>query len=106
MSSSPIGRRDVLWLLPVAGLGLLGGVAQADQPLLDETDASALAVDYKTDAAKVDGKKFPKFAKSQTCANCGLYAGLPNDSTGGCQLFYGYDVTAKGWCSSWEQKPR
>lgn len=107
MDALPVStRRRLICLVPATGWVLLATASRADQPLMDEADPSAQAVAYKADATKVDKARFPKFAAGQTCANCSLYAGLPGEATGGCQLFYGYDVTAKGWCSSWEAKPR
>jgi hypothetical protein len=40
----------------------------------------------------------------QTCANCGLYAPDGDRPSGGCALFYGKDVLAKGWCNAWVKK--
>ncbi|MBY0365968.1 MAG: high-potential iron-sulfur protein, partial [Burkholderiaceae bacterium] len=40
----------------------------------------------------------------QTCANCRLYAPDGSKPSGGCALFYGKDVLAKGWCNVWEKQ--
>ena len=72
--------------------------------MLEEADAAAVAMDYRADAAKVDRQKFPKYASGQTCANCQLYAGNAGEPAGGCPLFYGKNVAAKGWCGAWEKK--
>lgn len=95
-----LSRRRVIQLMPLLGAGL----AQAQQPLLQESDDEAKATGYHADATKVDAKKFPKYAKGQTCANCQLYAPDGNKPSGGCALFYGKDVLAKGWCNAWEKK--
>lgn len=98
-----LSRRRAVQILPWLGAGL--GAAQAQtQSLLQEGDDEAKAVGYHADAAKVDAKKFPKFAKGQTCANCQLYAPDGDKPSGGCALFYGKDVLAKGWCNAWEKK--
>jgi len=56
------------------------------------------------DATQVDKAKSPKYAPGQSCANCSLYAPDGEKPTGGCALFYGKDVLAKGWCNAWEKK--
>lgn len=94
-------RRRLIQLLPLLGPGL---AAAQSQPLLQEGDDEALAVGYRADAGKVDAKKHPKFAKGQTCANCQLYTPDGSKPSGGCALFYGKDVLAKGWCNAWEKK--
>jgi hypothetical protein len=96
-----ISRRQLIQWAPLLGTGL----AQAQsQPLLQESDDEAKAVDYRADASKVDKAKSPKYAPGQTCANCSLYAPDGNRPSGGCGLFYGKDVLAKGWCNAWEKK--
>jgi hypothetical protein len=94
-------RRRLLQALPLWSTGL---ASAQSQPLLDEGDDEAKAVGYHADASKVDAKKFPKYAKGQTCANCQLYAADGGKPSGGCALFYGKDVLAKGWCNAWEKK--
>ena len=98
--SSKSTRR--VWLLGVLALPV--AARAADTPLLAETDAEAIALDYKADAARVDRAKFPAYATGQTCSNCSLYAGEPGAATGGCGLFFGKEVAAKGWCRAWEKK--
>lgn len=94
-------RRRLVQLMPVLAPGL---AAAQSQPLLQEGDDEALAVGYRADASKVDAKKYPKYAKGQTCANCQLYTPDGSKPSGGCALFYGKDVLAKGWCNAWEKK--
>jgi hypothetical protein len=99
-------RRVVIRLMSAAGLSVLTlRRAAAEDALVQESDAEAIALDYKADAARVDRAKFPKYQPGQTCANCALYVGEPAQAHGGCSLFYGKDVAAKGWCSAWEKKP-
>ena len=98
-----IARRRVIQVLPWLGLGLTQAQAQT-QDLMQESDDEAKAVAYHADAAKVDARKHPKYAKGQTCANCQLYAADGNKPSGGCALFYGKDVLAKAWCNAWEKK--
>ncbi len=75
----------------------------ADLPPLKETDSLAIAMNYKEDTTKVDGKKFPNHKADQTCANCSFYQGT-GGATGPCQIFAGKSVTAKGWCQVWSLK--
>ena len=99
-------RRNLFRLMSAAGFGVVAlRGARADDPVVQESDAEAIALDYKADAARVDRAKFPKYQPGQTCANCSLYVGEPGKAQGGCGLFYGKDVAAKGWCSAWEKKP-
>ena len=87
-----------------AGSLALARSAQAQAPLVVETDAQAMGLGYKADATKVDKAKFPKYAAGQVCTNCALYQGKPTDAWGGCPLFAGKQVAGKGWCSAWAKK--
>lgn len=59
----------------------LGGVctvalsrhALADAPKLQETNSTAQAFGYKSDAAKVDKAKYARYAAGQDCSNCTFY---------------------------------
>lgn len=99
---SPLPRRVFLMSLAASGAVLATG-AQA-QALVDEKDAQAVALGYVADAARVDAKKFPKFAAGQNCANCALYQGKAADKAAGCPLFPGKQVAGAGWCSAWAKK--
>ena len=59
---------------------------------------------YTPDATKVNKAKFPEYLAGQECANCGVYQGKPKDPAGGCLLFRGRQVAAKGWCKTWVKK--
>lgn len=37
-------------------------------------------------------------------SNCKLFQGTAADGWGGCPLFGGKLVSAKGWCSAWAKK--
>ena len=78
--------------------------AQTAGVKLDEADPQAVALGYKQDTTKVDGKKYPNHAASQDCSNCQLYQGKAKDPTGPCTLFAGKQVAAAGWCSAWNKK--
>jgi High potential iron-sulfur protein len=79
--------------------------AQATGPKLEESDPQAAALGYKQDTTKVDAKKYPNHAASQSCATCQLFQGKAKDASGGCPLFAGKQVAAAGWCSAWVKKP-
>ncbi len=78
--------------------------AQAKPAMLDEKDATAVALGYVADTAKADQKKFPKHDKAQNCGNCAIFIGKATDPAGGCPLFAGKQVATKGWCSAWAKK--
>ena len=73
-------------------------------PMLDEKEASALALGYVEDAARADKVKFTNFVAGSNCSNCGNYLGQSGDPSGGCKIFPGKAVTAKGWCTAWIKK--
>jgi hypothetical protein len=97
-------RREFIAQISFASTALLAGNAMAQGAMLAETDAQAVALGYKADAAKADKVKFPKFAAGQSCANCALYQGKAGAAAGGCPLFAGKQVAAKGWCSAYAKK--
>ncbi len=94
--------RSVAASAAIAGSPLL--FAQAKPAMLDEKDATAIALGYVADTAKADQKKFPKHDKAQHCGNCAIFVGKPTDVAGGCPLFAGKQVAGKGWCSAWAKK--
>lgn len=96
-------RREFIVQLSLGGAALTAGSAMAAAPMVVETDAQAKALGYVADATKADKVKFPKYAAPQACANCSLYQGKAA-ATGGCALFAGKEVSAKGWCSAYAKK--
>lgn len=96
-------RREFIVQFGLASAALTASQAWAQGALVAEGDAQAAALAYKTDATKVDKKKFPKFAADQNCSSCALYQGKSGDA-GPCPLFPGKQVSAKGWCSAWVKK--
>ena len=99
-------RRIFLRVAAASGAVLASSAsAQATaQPMVGEKEPQALALGYVEDAARVDTKKFPKYASGQICANCSLYQGKPTDPTAGCAIFGTKRVAAKGWCSAWVKR--
>ena len=93
----PATLLPVVWLTPVS--------ARAQAPaLLQEDNPAAQQLGYVADAQRVDRTRFAQYVAGQTCRNCDLYGGEAADSQGGCQLFYGVEVKAAGWCSAWKPK--
>lgn len=88
---------------PVAAAAPPAAPAAATGPLLDEKDSQAMALGYVAVAAKADKAKFPKYADGLACGNCALYQGGAAEQ-GGCPLFPGKQVLAKGWCSAYNKK--
>ena len=76
-------------------------------PMLPETDPTATALGYSSDANKVDKKKWAKKAgpdgASQKCNTCMFYTGT-DKKAGKCQIFPNNSVAAGGWCNSWSKK--
>lgn len=96
-------RRIFLASIPASALAIAIGHANA-AAVLAETDPTAVALGYKTDAKKVDIKKYPAFVRGQQCSNCKLYAGKPTDPAAPCSIFAGKAVMGKGWCVAWVKK--
>jgi hypothetical protein len=98
-------RREFFVQLSVgAGAVFAVAAAQADAPLVADTDPQAGALGYKGDGTKTDKAKYPKYAAGQACSNCALFQGKAGDAAGGCPLFAGKQVSAKGWCSAYAKK--
>lgn len=72
--------------------------------MVDEKDATAVALGYVSDASKVDTGKYKTHTAGMACGNCALYQGKAGDASGPCPLFAGKQVSAKGWCGSYAKK--
>ncbi|MFP3566530.1 high-potential iron-sulfur protein [Paraburkholderia sp. SIMBA_030] len=97
-------RRFMIFAASLASSALFNQESRADAPVLSESDPTAQGLGYKTDAARVDKAKFPKYQAGQTCANCQFFQGKSGDMTGPCTTFGGKLVNAKGWCSAYVKK--
>lgn len=97
-----------LTALAVVPLGSVIHRAEAGAAKLEESDPTAVALGYVHDATKTDTAKFPKRkgpeGEKQFCDNCSLYAGKEGEEWGGCSIFGGKLVNAKGWCNAWVPK--
>jgi hypothetical protein len=95
------------FMISIVGLAsslVLSREASAQAALVQESDANAQALGYRTDASKVDRAKYPKFQAGQACANCQFFQGKAGDATAPCTIFAGKQVNAKGWCSAYVRK--
>jgi hypothetical protein len=77
-------------------------VSAADQPKADPASAQGKALGYVHDAATVDTGKFANYVAGSQCDGCQLYLG--GEQWGGCGIFPGQQVNAKGWCTAWVKK--
>jgi hypothetical protein len=105
MSESRLSRRRFLTLLgaSAATYALGSGHASANAPRLALDDPTALALGYVEDAAVIDQSAEPNFKQGSDCANCALWTG-GDAEWGGCSIFPGKDVAARGWCRAWAAK--
>ncbi|AOJ33638.1 high-potential iron-sulfur protein [Burkholderia metallica] len=97
-------RRFIAATTVFASALAVGRRAAADAGVVQESDANALALGYKTDAGRVDRAKFPKFQAGQACANCQFFQGKTGAAIAPCAIFGGKQVAAKGWCSAYSKK--
>ena len=102
-----ITNRRTFMLHVVVGGSAIAAASHAmaqGAPMVAETDANAVSLGYKSDATKVDLKKYPAHKATQHCGNCALFQGKATDAAGGCPLFAGKQVATKGWCSAYAPK--
>ena len=74
------------------------------QAAVSEADPQAQALGYKTEGSKVDIKKHPNYAASQSCSGCALFQGKTSDSSASCAVFGDKLVAGKGWCGAWTKR--
>ena len=106
-------RRNFLALAGVTSAAVLAGVrptssfAQggAAPPHLSESDPTAKALGFVTDASKVSAASNPTYKAGSKCSTCAQYTGKPSDASGPCNIFAGHTVPSGGWCSVWAAKP-
>ena len=98
-------RRRFLRLTTLAVMAGSGPDRALAEPVLKDGDTEAAAIEYVSDARKVDRARFPNYQPGQSCANCGLYAGDKGATSGPCGIVLGKEVAAAGWCNSWEARP-
>lgn len=82
-------------------LGSLPRRVWAALPHLSITNnATAKALHYVEDATKA----VAPHKAGEDCSNCVHYTGKAGDAYGGCAIFPGFDVNAKGWCAGYQRK--
>ena len=96
MTDSCNARRVFLLALATAG------TAKA-QSKVDEADENAVALGYRHDTNKVDGKKYPQHKADQKCNNCQFWQGSTNDAWAGCAMFGRKQIAGPGWCMAWKK---
>jgi len=99
--SDQVSRRELLFL------ALFAGSALADTPpaKVNEKDSLAVALQYVSDARRVDPKASSAYQAGATCSTCSWYQGKAGDPAGGpCTFFPGKNVDANGWCRMWNKK--
>ena len=84
--------------VPFAGALVSREAVAADT--LSESDPTAKALNYATDAAKATART----DKTATCSTCNFFTGKAGAAVGPCSVFGGKLVSAKGWCSAWAKK--
>jgi len=97
-------RSFLITSIGVASSLALSREAFADAPKVSESDPTAQALGYKTDATKVDKAKFAKYTAGEACGNCQFFQGKPTDAFAPCPMFGGKEVSSKGWCSAYSKK--
>ena len=103
MSMNP-SRRTFLGLFGAAALAAIPVrvLAQAAPAKLDPKDATAIALGYVENAAKVTTAKEPTFKAGSQCDNCVLYVKAQEKAGfAPCGAVGGKLVAAKGWCKAY-----
>jgi High potential iron-sulfur protein len=99
-----VTRRELVQNLVFGACALALGSQRsraAGLPRLDVNDPAAKALGYVENAAQVDLKKYPSFAKGSNCENCLKLQGAAGIAYRPCELFPGKSVAASGWCNGW-----
>lgn len=73
----------------------------APGPMVDPSDATAVALGYVPDATAT---KDQRHLAGSACSNCALFGGKTGDASGQCPLYAGKQVAASGWCSGYSKK--
>ena len=102
MSSSSFPRRVFLLRVVASSGAVAAGTLQA-QTRVEEADDNAVALGYKHDTSKVDGKKYPAHKADQKCNNCQFWQGTATDAWGGCSMFGRKHIAAAGWCLAYKK---
>jgi hypothetical protein len=77
--------------------------ALADAPMLSETDPTAVALGYKSDATKVDKAKVSEIRGGPGLRGLHAVSGQEGLRVGPVRCVPGKQVSAKGWCSAFSK---
>lgn len=102
MTRSLPSRRVFMLQATATCTALSAATAQA-QTKVEETDETAVALGYKHDTSKVDGKKYPNHQAAQKCTNCQFWQGAATDAWAGCAMFGRKHIAAAGWCMAYKK---
>lgn len=101
----PCSRRQFIAIAATfASTSILIDEARADAPMVSESDPTAVALGYKSNASQVDKAKFTKYQAGQSCSNCQMFQGKAGAASGPCLIFGGKIVNSGGWCSAYVKK--
>lgn len=103
MSCPTAPRRVFLMQLAAGTAALSASSALRAQTKVDEADEGAVALGYKHDTTKVDGKKYPQHKPDQKCNGCQFWQGAPSDAWAGCSMFGRKQIAANGWCLAYKK---
>ena len=73
----------------------------AEPQRLDVKDPAAIALGYVVNVSQLDPKKYPQYARGQSCENCLQLQGTAGNTYRPCSLFPGKLVSVSGWCKGW-----
>lgn len=101
----PCSRRQFIAIAATfASTSIFINEARADAPMVSETDPTAQALGFKTNASRVDKAKFPKYQAGESCSNCQLWQGKAGATSGPCPIFSGKTVSSGAWCNAYVKK--
>lgn len=100
---APSRPRRVFLLRVASSAALLAAAAAQAQSRVDEADETAVALGYKHDTSKVDGKKYTTHKPDQKCNGCQFWQGSATEAWGGCSMFGRKQIAAAGWCVAYKK---
>ena len=103
MPPSPNPRRVFMLTLAAGSSALLASGGAHAQAKVEESDETAVALGYRHDTTKVDGRKYPTHKADQKCNNCQFWQGSATDAWAGCAMFGRKQIAAAGWCTAWKK---
>lgn len=104
MHQHPHRRVFLVQLVALGCAGPLQAQTRTAQPV-DEAGEQAVALGYRHDTSRIDGKKYPQHSTAQRCSNCSFWQGKPDDGWAGCAMFGRKHVANTGWCLAWAKTP-